>query len=157
MRSAKGKYFNVRVYGLLYHENSVLISDEFINGKSITKFPGGGLEFGEGTTECIVREFKEEINIQIQPIAHFYTTDFFIASAFNPNAQVISIYYEVQSDAVKSIPTAHRKFDFAVGKEGAQSLRWIPLNEISEADFTFSIDKKVAQLLQQKFNTTSNT
>jgi hypothetical protein len=33
--------FTIRVYGLLLHEGRVLVSDEFIKGRRITKFPGG--------------------------------------------------------------------------------------------------------------------
>ncbi|MFN5439619.1 MAG: NUDIX hydrolase, partial [Bacteroidota bacterium] len=41
--------FNIRVYGILISDdNQVLVSDEFIRGNYYTKFPGGGLEFGEG-------------------------------------------------------------------------------------------------------------
>jgi 8-oxo-dGTP diphosphatase len=150
MKSSGRKYFNVRVYGLLFHEGAVLLSDEFINGREITKFPGGGLEFGEGTRECIVREFQEELKLKIEPANHFYTTDFFVASSFNPSAQVVSVYYEVTSQNSATIVTAHRKFDFTTKKEGAQSFRWRQLNEISEDDFTFSIDKKVARLLRDR-------
>ena len=54
--------FNIRIYGLLIDEQKrVLVTDEFIRGSLITKFPGGGLEFGEGTRECLKREFKEEM------------------------------------------------------------------------------------------------
>ena len=48
--------FNLRVYGILLGENKkVLVSDEFIRGNYYTKFPGGGLEFGEGTRDCLKR------------------------------------------------------------------------------------------------------
>ncbi len=145
------RYFNVRVYGILIRNGNLLISDEYVKGKEITKLPGGGLEFGEGPSECIVREFKEELNINIIPRLHFYTTDFFVASAFNPHAQVISIYYEVEMADEVNIPTSHRKFDFNEKKEGAQSFRWLPLSKISENDFTFVIDKHVAKLLSLRF------
>jgi 8-oxo-dGTP diphosphatase len=147
------KYFNVRVYGIYIHNDNLLISDEFIKGKEITKFPGGGLEFGEGPAECIVREFREELQIDVVARDHFYTTDFFVPSAFNPNAQVISLYYNVASLTEVNIPTSHRKFDFRDKKEGAQSFRWLPLSKISENDFTFVIDKKVATLLKEKYRT----
>ena len=53
--------FNLRVYGILINEqNQLLVSDEYIRGMKITKFPGGGLEFGEGTRDCLKREFLEE-------------------------------------------------------------------------------------------------
>ena len=77
--------FNLRVYGLLINEQQqVLVSDELIRGNYITKFPGGGLEFGEGTRNCLQREFREELNLQVETGEHFYTTDYFQQSAFNP-------------------------------------------------------------------------
>ena len=60
------KSFNLRVYGLLVNEhNEVLISEEFRFGKPFTKFPGGGLELGEGLKEGLIREFQEELEIDI--------------------------------------------------------------------------------------------
>src|SRR6266498_1096170 len=86
--------FNIRVYGLLINDKKqVLVSDEYIRGGYYTKFPGGGLELGEGTRDCLKREFKEEMNLDVEIGEHLYTTDFYQASAFNPAYQIISIYY----------------------------------------------------------------
>ena len=53
--------FTIRVYGILVNqEKQVLVSDEKIRGEYYTKFPGGGMEFGEGTRDCLKREFMEE-------------------------------------------------------------------------------------------------
>ena len=85
--------FNLRVYGILLNaQRQVLVSDEFIRGNYYTKFPGGGLEFGEGTRECLQREFKEEMDLAVEVGEHIYTTDFFQMSAFRPDHQIISIY-----------------------------------------------------------------
>src|SRR6476661_9175381 len=90
--------FNVRVYGVLKNSaNEVLVSDELIRGNYYTKFPGGGLEFGEGTRDCLKREFLEEMNLKVEVQEHLYTTDFFQMSAFNPDHQIISIYYKVKA------------------------------------------------------------
>lgn len=142
------RHFNVRVYGILIHENKVLVSDEYIKGKHITKFPGGGLEFGEGTIDCVKREFKEELDLKIEVIKHFYTTDFFVASAFNTSSQVISIYYLVKPVEKFNFRISEKAFDFEK-KEGAQSFRWIPVNELKESNFTFVIDKRIAELLNE--------
>lgn len=141
------KPFNVRVYGLLIHEQNVLVTDEFLSNMEITKFPGGGLEFGEGTIECIIREFHEELNIPVKVEKHFYTTDFFVKSAFN-DTQVISIYYIVSTEKPENINTVDEAHRYEEKKEGAQIFRWLPLSELSENDFTFVIDKKVATLLK---------
>ena len=90
--------FNIRVYGLLINEQrQVLVSDEYIRGSYYTKFPGGGLELGEGTRDCLKREFKEEMDLEVEIGEHLYTTDFYQVSAFNTAHQIISIYYLVKA------------------------------------------------------------
>jgi len=139
--------FNVRVYGLLINEdNAILISDEQEYGMQFTKFPGGGLEYGEGMIEGLKREFLEECNIEVEVIGHFYTTDFFVKSAFN-DSQIISIYYFVKNVGPLDLVTKTLTFDFDGDVEPLQSFRWIKMANLSEDDFTFPIDKHVAKLL----------
>lgn len=140
--------FNVRVYGLLLQMGCVLISDEKINGHEMTKFPGGGLEYGEGTLEGLKREFREELQQDITILRHFYTTDFFIPSAFN-KSQVISIYYLVDTDHLPDYPQSLVPCSFnEISHQPQLAFRWLPLSEISEKHFTFAGDKKVAELLK---------
>jgi 8-oxo-dGTP diphosphatase len=145
-----GKRFNIRVYGILIAGEAVLVSDEYIKKNKVTKFPGGGLEFGEGTHECVVREFSEELQLKVEVVSHFYTTDFYVASAFDVNSQVISIYYVVKADKTANIHISSKPHDYEV-KEGAQSFRWISLKELNEQDLTLIIDKKVAELLMKQY------
>lgn len=143
--------FNVRVYGLLINdENQILVADEIIHGNRITKFPGGGLEFGEGTIDALKREMLEETGTPVEVLEHFYTTDFFQVSAFNSKAQVISIYYIIRPKTALNIQTKETRFDFSENKEGAISFRWMPIKELSEKDFTFPIDQKVALMLGKR-------
>ena len=146
------KRFNVRVYGILIEKGKLLVSDEFIKGKEITKLPGGGLEFGEGSVDCVIREFKEETNLAVSVKNHFYTTDFFVTSAFHVGSQIISIYYVVNALEEIKIITTSKKFDFKKKVEGAQAFRWLDINKISENDFTFIIDRKVAGLIYEQKN-----
>src|SRR5690554_6836668 len=69
--------FNIRVYGLCVREGYILLSDEVFQGIEMTKFPGGGLEYGEGTVACLYREFEEEHIGSVRSLSHYYTTDFF--------------------------------------------------------------------------------
>lgn len=141
--------FNIRVYGLLINENQeVLVSDEQEYGMRFTKFPGGGLEYGEGMIEGLKREFVEECNLGIEIISHFYTTDFFVKSAFN-DSQIISIYYVVQNTTPLNLIIKTSPFDFDGDVEPLQSFRWIKLNDLKESDFTFPIDQHVAKFLTQ--------
>ncbi|MDO8998739.1 MAG: NUDIX domain-containing protein [Bacteroidota bacterium] len=144
------KKLNVRVYGILSQNNSVLVSDEYIKGNKITKFPGGGLEFGEGTKDCLVREFKEELDLEIEVLDHLYTTDFFVSSSFHTNSQVISIYYFVKAKSKLNFKISLTEHNYDK-KEGAQSLRWIDFNQLKDSDLTLIIDKRVGELLIKKF------
>lgn len=142
--------FNVRVYGILIQDNAVLVSDEYIKNNKITKLPGGGLEFGEGITDCLIREFREELNLDIEITAHFYTTDFFVTSVFDTTSQVISVYYLVKAVGTPAFKVSAKAHDYDK-KNGAQSLRWIKLKELQESDFTLIIDRKVGGLLLKQF------
>src|SRR3954464_1381101 len=105
--------FNVRVYGILMDSNKrLLVSDEFIRGSYFTKFPGGGLEYGEGTRDCLKREFLEEMDLAVEVGEHLYTTDFFQRSAFHPDHQIISIYYFVRPLEDITVRLSDKLFDF---------------------------------------------
>ena len=139
--------FNVRVYGLLTNaDGEILLSDEEEYGVRFTKFPGGGLEYGEGLREGLKREFMEECLAEVEVLDHFYTTDFYIKSAFN-ESQIISIYYRVRPVGPLNLAFKKTAFDFEGGGELRQSFRWVPLAELTPDDVTFETDKKVVELL----------
>lgn len=148
--------FNVRVYGILQdNQGRVLVSDEFIRGAYITKLPGGGLEFGEGTRDCLKREFKEETGLDVTIGDHIYTTDFFQISAFNQKDQILSIYYFVHAEAPILLPTKEKAFDFSPEQisdpQGeSEVFRWIDWNELSGDTFTLPIDKIVINQIKTK-------
>lgn len=145
--------FNVRVYGILINaDHQVLVTDELIKGHEITKFPGGGLEFGEGMIEGIIREFKEETNNEVEVLEHFYTTDYFQVSAYDPSHQIISVYYIVKPVGEFKLETTQKVFDFDKRDGHSQTFRWINLKTISEKNFTLPIDKIVGKMLQEKYN-----
>jgi 8-oxo-dGTP diphosphatase len=146
--------FNVRVYGLLINEHDqILLADEvFKSGYKATKFPGGGLELGEGLRDGLIREFKEETGIDVKVKEHFYTTDFFQPSFFDTDSQIISVYYICRSEQWQMVKISDRKFDFEVipGVE-AESFRWVAIPDLlKETDLTLPIDKIVVTQLLAK-------
>ncbi len=147
--------FTVRVYGILIDsENRILVSDEYIRGNYFTKFPGGGLEFGEGTRDCLKREFMEETGLDVIVGDHIYTTDIFQISAFNSRHQIISIYYYVHSNVPTDIEAKTTRFDFAQEATSdpngqAEVRRWILLETLTEADVDLPLDKIVVGMLKK--------
>lgn len=137
--------FNLRVYGILINEKEeILLSSEFRYGKSMIKFPGGGLEFGEGLKECLLREFQEECGIEVKIGELFYVNDFLQVSAFKEEEQLISFYYFINYENWIQLETVG--LDFRHEIEG-EKLVWYPLVSLSKEVVTFPIDKVVAQML----------
>ncbi|MFC5284949.1 NUDIX domain-containing protein [Pedobacter alpinus] len=144
--------FNIRVYGLLINNNNqILLSDEEINGVRFIKFPGGGLEFGEGLKDALKREFIEECDLAIEVTEHFYTTDFFVESVFG-GGQLISVYYLVKPIGEMLFKISNCQYDFD-GQDGIskQCFRFVAIDELSDNSLTFPVDKHVVKLLNNKF------
>jgi 8-oxo-dGTP diphosphatase len=128
--------FNIRVYGIWIREGKILVNEESFKGGKIIKFPGGGLDYGEGTIDCLKREWMEELNICPEIIAHFYTTDFFQQS-YVDNSQIISIYYLVRCATYWAISNT---------EPGIRSL-WLSLDDLKPSSFTLPIDVIVCEKL----------
>jgi len=148
----------VRVYGILMNEKKqVLVSDEYIRGEYYTKFPGGGLEIGEGTRDCLKREFMEEMNLQVSIGEHLYTTDYFQISAFNNAHQILSIYYEAIAIEPIRVPLKLKEFDFDEQQlqvyektQQIETFRLVDWEHFSSKQVTLPIDKIVADLVKEK-------
>ena len=133
--------FNIRVYGLIIKSGSILLSKELIMGEEVFKFPGGGLEYGEGLIDCLNREFEEEIGQKIYNVKHYYTTDFFQRSSFKYTDQLLSIYYtgKLKQKVVNKINKP---------KKDQPVFIWEKLETLNEVKFKFPID----QLIVKKLN-----
>lgn len=147
--------FNIRVYILLLDDSRtrILLSDEIINGEFITKFPGGGLEYGEGILDCLHREAQEELGQDVEVLQQFYTSENFQASRFNDADQIICVYYQclvARNDNGRRTPTfriTDKKFDFVKIREREESFRWQLIGTLRADDMSLPIDKLVVTRL----------
>ncbi|MAE14887.1 MAG: NUDIX hydrolase [Crocinitomicaceae bacterium] len=133
--------FNIRVYGLILESGSILLSKELIMGEEVIKFPGGGLEHGEGLIEGLNREFKEELGQRIYNVKHYYTTDFFQRSSFKLTDQLISIYYtgKLKHKVVNKINKPKKEQPVFI---------WEKLERLNEVKFKFPIDQLIIKKLK---------
>lgn len=130
---------NIRVYAIyLNNKQELMALDECYAGEKLVKLPGGGLEFGEGTLECLHREFAEELNLKIKVLEHFYTQEEFLVSRFRENEQLLTIYYKVE------ILNLH---ELAILDDSIENIKWISLQE--EDPLPLPIDKVVFRKLKQ--------
>lgn len=131
---------NIRVYALCIKDQKILALHEEYAGDFLIKLPGGGLEFGESTIECLKREFMEELNLEIKVTEHFYTQDDFLVSRFRDNEQLITIYY---------LAEILNEEDQLILDPCIERTEWFPLN--GENPFELPIDQRVFELAKSKF------
>ena len=133
--------FNIRVYALIIFKNNILLSRELIQNELIYKFPGGGVELGEGFVDALQREAKEEMGQHLNHITHFYTTDFFQRSSFDSSEQLISVYFKASLSK-----DLNNKLKIPVKDQPV--FEWKTLVDLNEEDLHFPIDKKVLNMIK---------
>jgi 8-oxo-dGTP diphosphatase len=138
--------FIIRVYGIaLNQRGELLLSEEFRIGKYMTKFVGGGLEFGEGVQDCLHREFMEECGVEIKTGRLLHINSHFQESAFHPRGQLISIYFSVQ--LLQPIPGTE-VLPPRPWQDGDQYFRWADPVKLRENELTWPVDRDVIRLIK---------
>ena len=135
--------FNIRVYALILHKKNILLSRELIQNQLIYKFPGGGVELGEGIVDALQREAKEEMGQYLNHITHYYTTDFFQRSSFDSSEQLISVYFKASLSK-----DLHNKLEIPVKDQPV--FEWKRLIDLKEEDLHFPIDQKVLKMIKSQ-------
>ncbi len=147
MKKDNCRRYNLRVYGIYMKDDFLLVTDEIRFGRRMTKFPGGGMEEGEGTIDTLIRECREEMGLTPVNIRHFYTTDFYQETEMLVDKQqLISIYYTMELPDFDTLTLMDKAFDFPF-REGAQGFRLLPLDRLSPEEFTFPVDRRVAEMI----------
>lgn len=137
---------NVRVYAICIKNNKILVLFEKYAGEDLVKLPGGGLEYGEGTIECLHRELKEELNLRVNNVEHFYTQEAFLKSKFNENEQLLTIYYlaEIEDET-----------ELEILEPSIEKVEWKSL-KLLENPFVLPVDRLVFEKLKEKFESIKN-
>ncbi len=148
MKTPEIKQFNLRVYGLIIQDGYILLSDEFVHDMKMTKFPGGGLYFGEGPADCLKREAIEEFGQEIEILDHYYTTHFFQQALFYKDQQLISIYYLARFPDAPRFKISEIPFDFPAMINESQSFRWAKIFNLTGSDLSFPVDRFVLDMLK---------
>ena len=141
--------FNLRVYALITNEfNEILVSDEYRFGKFFTKFPGGGVEDGEGILAALKRELSEELNLTEYALPQFfYFNEFHQASAFD-SSNLVAFYYLVSIQKIE-VTLASEPYEIPFFEE-QEKQRWVALSELETSDLTFPIDRIVLEKFQKE-------
>jgi 8-oxo-dGTP diphosphatase len=71
-----GHKLRVRVSGLCFNNDSILLIKHDLDGKILWSPPGGGLTFGESVQEALIREFREETFLTVRPGEFLFFSEF---------------------------------------------------------------------------------
>ena len=93
IKSIYGEKLRVRVCGICITEEGLLMVHHKSLGKnnSLWAPPGGGMEYGEDAKSALIREFKEETNLNIE-VERFL----FVHEYLDPPLHGIELFFEVK-------------------------------------------------------------
>lgn len=148
--------FNLRSYGLLIEKGKVLLSKEWYPHfpEGMIKFPGGGVQLGEGVADAVKREFMEELQMPITVKDIFHVPHGFLKSHFD-NTQVVSFYWNVTRLGGQVPLSSPREILTDRGTPGRQKFMWIDLKEFDALKMTFPFDQEVGHRLLEIYAETS--
>ena len=131
----------VRVAGILIENNKILLIEHKKNDKKYWLIPGGGVDWGERTAEALIREYKEETNLDV-------TVDkfLFLSETIAPDKEkhVINLYFKVKKDE-------NSKAEMILGDEtNLNDLRFVSKDEIENIKIYPNIKEQIKQLLDEK-------
>jgi 8-oxo-dGTP pyrophosphatase MutT (NUDIX family) len=120
--------FRPAVYGLILHEEKVLLMNTILTGRY--SLPGGGIELGEQIEETLRREVQEETGLEIE-VGRFagFKEDFFY---YNPsgNAYHSFLFYYFCRPLTFQLAAKEAILDDSVDRP-----QWVEINALQLEDF----------------------
>ena len=130
----------IRVAGITIQGDEILLIEHTKKDKKYWLVPGGGVDWGESTEQALIREYKEETNLDIEVI------DFlFFSEAISPdkNKHVINLYFLV---IVKNDSEPMK-----IGDESNLSdLRYVSKEEIKDIKLYPNIKEQLLKILNNE-------
>ncbi len=118
---------------ILVSNDKVLIAKRRIDDRQAGKweFPGGKIEDGESPEQCLAREMKEELNIEVT------VGEYLWESRHRYKRRIISLMaYRTYWKAGTISPNAH------------EEARWVPMHQLDRYDFAPADQAFVEKLLK---------
>lgn len=127
------KFFKHSVKAIIIKDNKLLtVSVDYGRGR-YCKLPGGGQEWGETMEETIIRECKEELNLEVKPRRLVLARDYIAKNHDQP--------YDLDCFHLAELMFACEVADFSALGNGSepdsdeQKIKWIELDKLATSDF----------------------
>ena len=131
----------VRVAGILIENNKILLIEHLKKNKKYWLVPGGGVDWGESTAEALIREYKEETNLDITVEKFLFLSE---TIAPDKKKHVINLYFQIK--IIKN-----SIYDMKLGDEkNLTDLKFITKEEIENIKLYPNIKTQLIQLLNEE-------
>lgn len=124
--------FKVRVSGIIIVNNKLLV-----NKYDDTKYclPGGYVELGETTEEGLIREIKEEVNVDINIDSFVGIMENFFYGRNNEYTQSLDFYYKVSPKNINDINLFD--YEYVENDKGfiiKHEFKWLDINNLDKVN-----------------------
>lgn len=138
--------FHVRVAAIIKKENKFLIMK--VNDKEYYHIPGGHIETGENSKQALIREIKEELDLNLKEMQLFLTQENFWKTN-NKNCHGIEFYYIIEPDD-NLVVKNYKRIENDKGEEKLLEFKWVTAEELVNIDLRPNNIKEL--LIAEKYN-----
>ena len=117
---------------IIKDEKLLVVSVDYGQGR-FSKLPGGGHEWGETMGETVIRECKEELNLDVKPLRLVFARDYIAKNHNQP--------YDLDCFHLAELMFECEVTDFSTLGNGyepdsdMQKIKWIELDKLADSDF----------------------
>ena len=130
----------IRVAGILVKDGQILLVRHEKNGKSYWLIPGGGVDFGETAEEALIREYQEEVGLQIKVGKLVLVHD---SIPPNRHRQVLNLYFLVTTD----------NYDIQVTQDGVlKGAAFQPLSEFPKLQVNPDVKAQILEGISNQWS-----
>ena len=127
------KIFRYSIKAIIIKDNKLLVeSCDYGHGR-FCKLPGGGHQWGETMKEALIRECKEELNLDVNPTRLLFARDYIAKNHQQTTDDDVFHQAELMFECnVKDFST------LSIGSEPDgenQQIKWIDLDKLPTSDF----------------------
>ncbi len=127
------KFFKHSIKAIIIKDGKLLVESVDYGRGRYCKLPGGGQEWGETMQQTIIRECKEELNLDVTPLRLVLARDYIAKNHNQP--------YDLDCFHLAELMFECEVSDFTALGNGsepdsdAQKIKWIELDKLADSDF----------------------
>lgn len=124
--------FKYRVSGIIIADNKLLVEKYTENSYCL---PGGYVNIGETSEKSIIRELKEEINIDFKLDKFAGVAENFFTNFRGDKTHAVELYYYITFKDINDINNIdYKRLENDHGKMIQHDLKWIDLNNLNTTE-----------------------